>query len=207
MEIKFWVDPICPWCWMTARWAVDLVKPQRDLNIVWQPISLLLKNKPDPESPWYQRMAHTHGLLRVMESVRATEGNEGVTRFYWAAGTAIHHDKKSSVSAEDVLSMAGLDLSHASAFEDESFDAVIEEAMERAFALVGEDVGTPIIEFPTKSGETRGIFGPVISELPSKEDALVLWDAMETLATMDGFWELKRSRTVNPTFPDRPNLD
>ncbi len=206
MEIKFWVDPICPWCWMTARWVVDLVQPERDLTVVWQPISLLFKNKPEPGSEWHEPTTRTHGLLRVMESVRAAEGNEGVTKFYWAAGTLIHHDSETTLSAQDVLSAAGLDLSHASAFDDETFDATIEESMERAFALVGTDVGTPIIEFPTKSGGTAGIFGPVISKLPPKEDALALWDAMETLATMDDFWELKRSRSVRPTLPERPDL-
>ena len=206
MEIIFWIDPICPWCWMTARWAVDLVQPQRDLSITWQPISLLLKNTPDEDSPWYAKMAHTHGLLRVMESVRAAEGNDAVFKFYWAAGAAIHHDETTDVSAVEVLKSAGLDVSHADAFDDVAFDPTIEASMERAFELVGTDVGTPIIEFPTKAGDAKGIFGPVISELPSQEDALVMWDAMATLASMDGFWELKRSRSVRPTFPDRPAI-
>ena len=55
--------------------------------------------------------------------------------------------------------------------------------------------------FDTPKGR-KGVFGPVISRIP--EEPLALWDAMATMATMDGFWELKRTRTENPQFPDRP---
>ena len=36
-------------------------------------------------------------------------------------------------------------------------------------------------------------FGPVISRIPADEDALVLWDAVTTLAAFPGFAEMKRS--------------
>ena len=52
MNISFWVDPACPWCWMTARWTVDVVAPQRDLEISWEPMSLLWKNQPAADDPF-----------------------------------------------------------------------------------------------------------------------------------------------------------
>ncbi len=58
-EVEFWVDPACPWCWVTARWIVDEVAPQRDLAITWQPISLLFKNDPAADSPYYGKVAGT----------------------------------------------------------------------------------------------------------------------------------------------------
>ncbi len=195
---------------MTARWVVDEVQPQRDLNITWQPISLLFKNKPPEDSDYYPPVRFTHKLLRVFESVNASEGNDAAFRLYWQYGAVLHHDSQTgSVDTESVmaggaesfLEAAGLDVSHAAAFEDESWDAVIREKMDAGLELVGNDVGTPIIAFDTPNGR-KGIFGPVISRIPA--EPLVLWDAMTTMATMDGFWELKRTRTEGPQFPERP---
>ena len=74
--------------------------------------------------------------------------------------------------------------------------------MEAGLALVGADVGTPIIAFTSSEGREVATFGPVITKVPAKADALRLWDAFVTLTTMDEFWELKRTRTTGPEFID-----
>jgi len=193
---------------VTARWVVDVVQPERDLNITWQPISLLFKNEPPEDSDYFPPSEHTHKLLRVFESVKAADGMDAAFQFYWECGRNIHHDgiqdiTDPAVSAEQLLANVGLDAAHAAAFDDESWDAVIREKMDEGLALVGEDVGTPIIAFPSDSGKI-GIFGPVISRAPQGEEGLELWDAMVTMATMDDFWELKRTRTKGPDFGERP---
>ena len=193
---------------MTARWVVDVVQPERDLNITWQPISLLFKNDPPEDSEYFEPVNHTHKLLRVFESVKAANGMDAAFQFYWEAGRNIHHDgirdvDDPAISAETLLKNAGLDVAHAAAFDDESFDAIIREKMDEGLALVGQDVGTPIISFPSDNGKI-GIFGPVISRAPQGEEGLALWDAMVTMSTMDGFWELKRTRTESPDFGERP---
>ena len=73
--VEFWVDPACPWCWVTAKWIVTEVAPRRDLSLSWQPISLLFKNNPDPESQYYENTLATHRMLRVMEAERAARGD------------------------------------------------------------------------------------------------------------------------------------
>ena len=69
--VRFWVDPICPWCWTTSQW-IRRIADEKDLEITWEPISLLIKNEVQSDSSSYERVAWTHGLLRVMESVRQT---------------------------------------------------------------------------------------------------------------------------------------
>ena len=192
---------------MTARWVVDVVKPERDLNVTWQPISLLFKNEPPEDSEYYGPVMYTHKLLRVFEAINAKDGNEAAGNFYWTAGTMIHHDEKLYAPVEEILEAAGMDASFASAFEDESWDSVIREKMDVGLGLVGQDVGTPIIAFEKDDGEQVGIFGPVISRAPTGDEGLALWDAMVTMSTMDGFWELKRTRTEGPNFGDRPTID
>jgi len=204
MNIDFWIDPACPFCWATARWAVDEVQPHRDLDITWQPISLLFKNELDPESSYYEQAWFTHRLLRVMESVRVAEGNQAVFELYWELGARIHHDENLDFTAEDALTAVGLDASHAAAFDDESWDAVIRTKMDVGLELAGNDVGTPIIAFENSDGVRAGYFGPVISRIPSTEKSIAMWDALVAMMDIDSFFELKRTRTEGPQPGDRP---
>jgi len=185
---------------MTARWLTTVVQPERELNIEWQPISLFLKNQPSPELDYYDTVVHTHKLLRVFESVNAAEGNAAAFSFYWEAGSRIHHDGNRTVDAVTLLDAAGLDVVHAEAYDDESWDAVIRKKMDEGLELVGSDVGTPIIGITDTNGDEVGVFGPVISRPIAGDEGLDVWDAVVTLATTPGFWELKRTRTVEPDF-------
>jgi hypothetical protein len=45
------------------------------------------------------------------------------------------------------------------------------------------------------------IFGPVISELPTDEDAVELWRHVAWLARYENFSELKRDRTIPNSLP------
>ncbi|MGY9074120.1 MAG: mycothiol-dependent nitroreductase Rv2466c family protein [Acidimicrobiales bacterium] len=189
---------------MTARWVVDEVAEARDLEIVWQPISLLFKNEPALDSPYYDAVAKTHNMLRVMESVRASEGDAPIFKLYWEFGTRIHHDGDRDFDMSEALTAVGLDTAHAAAFEDAQWDGEIRTRMDAGLALVGTDVGTPIIAWDRSDGQNVGIFGPVITRAPKGEDALKLWDGMMMMGDIDGFWELKKSRTNPPEFGDRP---
>ena len=201
--VRFWVDPLCPFCWTTALWIRD-IRDERDLEISWQPISLLVKNGLAEGSPWYGVAKWSFGLLRVLESVRAGEGEAAVEALYVEYGRRIHHDGESEWPVAEALAAVGLPEAHAAAFDDESFDEELLRRHHEALALVGNDVGTPIIAIPGRDGQDVGIFGPVIDARPSHDDALALWDATVTLATMPEFFELKRSRSGGPNPGERP---
>ncbi len=204
MKIEFWVDPACPFCWATARWVVDEVVPNRDLDVEWRPISLLFKNEPEEGSPYYEGAYFTHRMLRVMESVRTTDGNEGVFKLYWELGSRIHHDGTRDFTAEDALSAVGLDTAHAAAFEDDSWDEVIRAGMEEGLALTGTDVGTPIIAMENSDGNRVGYFGPVITKVPDTKKSLAMWDALVEMMDIESFFELKKTRTELPDPGERP---
>ena len=204
MNIEIWVDPACPFCWTTAKWVVEDVEPHRDLDITWRPISLFFKNSPEPESPYYEPSVFTDGLLRIMESVRITDGDQGVFKLYWEAGARIHHDKTEVFDPLEALEVAGLDASHGDAFDDKSWDALIRTSMDEALALAGDEVGTPIIATTNSDGIKNGYFGPVISHAPRLERGLAMWDALITMMDVDSFFELKRTRTDAPDPGERP---
>ena len=189
---------------MTARWVVDEVQPARDLNITWQPISLLFKNDPDPDSDYYCNSNFTRKLMRVMESVRAAEGDEALGALYWEYGRRLHHDKDWDFTAADALAAVGYDTSHAAAFDDESWDREIRKRMDEGLALCGDNVGTPMIALKDRNGVKQGYFGPVITRVPPREDSPAMWDALVVMMNVAGFWELKRTRTERPEFGARP---
>ena len=188
---------------MTARWVVN-ISEERDLNVTWKPISLLVKNQPEPGSDYFVPVEKTHNMLRVMESVRAAEGDGPIQALYFELGSRIHHDKELDFDIADALETVGLDRSHAEALDDESFDAAIQASMDDGLGLTGTDVGTPIIAKDNSSGKRVAYFGPVITRSPEGDDALKLWDGLNALMDVEGFWELKRTRTEGPEFGERP---
>ncbi len=189
---------------MTARWVVEEVAPARDLTVHWRPISLLFKNNPDPQSPYYDRVVGTHKMLRVMEAVRAGEGEGPIQALYWQMATRVHHDKIVEFPMAEALQAIGLDPAYGAAFDDESWDEVVRVGHDDGLSLVGNDVGTPIIALPDGNGGRIGIFGPVITRVPTGDLALQLWDGMVACMTVPGFWELKRTRTEAPELGSHP---
>lgn len=199
MQLEFWLDPACPWCWLTSRW-VNEVALERDVDVVWRSISLKVKNDVQPGASFHDTVVYTQGLLRVLEAVRASEGNGPLGGLYTVYGEHIHHQQDCTVTASDLLAEAGIDTTYAAAFDDASWDAAIRSSMDDGLALTGNDVGTPILAFADDTGKRVGFFGPVISRRLPKDQALKLWDSLLLAATVDGFWEMKRTRTESPDF-------
>jgi hypothetical protein len=64
---------------------------------------------------------------------------------------------------------------------------------------VGYEVGTPVIQI-----EGTAFFGPVISRVPTGEEAGRVFDGARMLAGFPYFYELKRTRTEGPQFETVP---
>jgi 2-hydroxychromene-2-carboxylate isomerase len=201
--VDFYFDPACPWTWITAEWVRE-VAPQRDLDVTWKTFSLLVKNGSGLPDQYRIPLEAQWGGLRVIEKARLDYGNGAVSALYRSFGTAIHHDDDNLLAnlAKHVAA-AGVDPSVLSAVEDTSLDEGIHDSTAAGVELVGADVGIPII---TVENLPMAYFGPVMSPAPTGDDALRLWDAYVTLASIDGVYELKRTRTVGPTFGPRPEL-
>ncbi len=210
-DINFYFDPVCPFAWMTSKW-VRRVQAQRDYAVDWRFISLRLINSAidyDAHFPAGYEAGHTAGLrlLRVAARARAEHGRAAIGPLYEALGQRIFDtaaDPEGSDGGyrgtrqflEPALVAAGLPLELAQALDDESYDAELRRETDEALALTGKDVGTPIIQFRPPDGVA--FFGPVISRLPSPEQAVQLWDHVIGLASFPGFAELKRSLRERP---------
>ncbi len=197
-EVEFWFDPACPWTWITSRWITEVAE-NRHLNVNWRTFSLLHHNR-DRDFPDQYRLpleAQWRGL-RVIEAARAGYGNDAVGALYTAFGTAIHlNGDRLLESLETAAEAAGVDASVLSHAEDDSWDHGIRDSTEAASALVGTEVGLPIMRV---EGARSVFFGPVMSPAPTGDEAIKLWDAYRSITELDGVYEIKRTRTVGPQF-------
>ncbi|PPF46190.1 disulfide bond formation protein DsbA [Pseudoclavibacter sp. AY1F1] len=197
IKVDFWFDPICPFAWMTSRW-IDEVASQRDLDVTWHIMSLeLLNEEKDIPQSYRDMLQGTSRLGRVVAGVEQDLGNDKVKALYDALGTRIHPGgrKDRDVVLQEAIAELEIPQSiveRADAGEfDERYRASHLSGMER----VGDEVGTPIIAI-----DGVAFFGPVISPAPKGEEALRLFDGVVMAASVDGFFELKRSRTRGPVF-------
>ena len=207
VDVEFFLDPVCPWCWITSRWVTH-VQAETEYTVAWRTISLYVLNE-DKEPSEEMRQAHLGGLraLRVLDQVRTDHGNDAVAAVYTELGTRIHVDQRRGELVADPVSFiaealeaAGLDPGLAAHALDESHDAALRDEVETALSRTGPNVGTPILTFAPGQGEREGsFFGPVISKAPRGAEAVKLWEAVETLAT-SGVAELKRSLRAKPDF-------
>jgi 2-hydroxychromene-2-carboxylate isomerase len=209
-DLHFYFDPVCPFAWITSKW-VRMVAAQRDYQVDWRFISLRILNAHIDYAthfPSYYEDGHTAGLklLRVAAKVRADHGRDAVGPLYAAIGTRMFDTKRDQAlqaaeqAARDLVEAALVDANLpgdlVAALDDASLDDEIRGETEEALALTGRDVGTPILHFRPPDG--TAFFGPVISRLPSPDDAVELWDHVIALAEFGGFAEIKRSLRERP---------
>ena len=94
VDVEFFLDPVCPWCWITSRWVTH-VQAEESYSVGWRFISLFVLNEGKERSE-EMRAVHEGGLraLRVADQVRIDHGNEAVAAYYTALGTQIHVDRR-----------------------------------------------------------------------------------------------------------------
>src|SRR5690242_2080793 len=96
MEATFFLDPLCPFTWRTARWLVA-VAPERDITIRWRSFSLPLLNAETIPAEFsevaeqYRAPAEASTrAMRLIESLGAAGDDAAIGRFYTELGTRTH---------------------------------------------------------------------------------------------------------------------
>jgi DSBA-like thioredoxin domain len=196
-DVDFWFDPICPWAWITSRWMLE-VEQVRPVRARWHLMSLAVLHEGDELPAQYaQVMREAMALGRVLIAAEQQHGPDVVLPLYTALGTRIHQEKaaRDRDTVEAALTDASLPIELADAMASSSYDEAVRSSHREGMDQVGEGVGTPVI-----SVDGHAIFGPVVSPIPRGEAAGQLWDGVLLCLGVDGFFELKRSRTRDPVF-------
>ncbi len=202
VDVDMWFDPICPWAWITSRWLLE-VERVREVDIRFHVMSLSVLNEGRELSEQYQQLMRTGwGPVRVCVAVQQRYGSDAVRALYTALGTRIHlgKEQRGPELFAAALTDAGLDPALAAAAEDPGLDAALRESHEAGMRPVGYEVGTPVIHAPGPDGRQVAFFGPVVTPAPKGEAAGRLWDGVMLVAGTPGFFELKRSRDLDPIF-------
>jgi predicted DsbA family dithiol-disulfide isomerase len=196
-QVDLWVDPACPWAWVTSRWLLEAQKV-RDIDVKFHVMSLAVLNdgREMPEM-YVEFMQKAWRPVRVLIAAEQRHGNEVVEKLYSAMGSQFHikGEKDVDVIISESLKEAGLDADLADAQHTTEFDEALKKSHHQGMDPVGMDVGTPVIHF----GDVA-IFGPVVTPAPKGEAAGKLFDGVSLVAGTPGFYELKRTRTVGPSF-------
>jgi len=197
VPVEMWFDPICPWAWLTSRWLTE-VEEVRDVEVTWSVMSLAVLNEDRELPPEYRSMMdRSWGPVRVIIAAARDHGPTVIKPLFDAMGTRIHlgGEKEYLKVIAPSLNEVGLPADLLRFADSDEVDDDLRASHERAIALVGHEVGTPVIRMAGVA-----FFGPVVTPAPKGEAAGRLWDGWVLIAGTPGFFELKRTRTQSPAF-------
>jgi hypothetical protein len=183
------------------------VRKSKPVAVTWHVMSLAVLNEERLEQLTPQNrelMGQAWAPVRVLMAAQEAFGSAVLEPLYTALGTQyfLLDQPKTLTTIRAALRDAGLPQHLANAGDTIAYDEVLRRSHREGIDLVGQEVGSPIIAMPDPCTTARKIamFGPVVNPTPTGDLAARLWDSLLAIVAIPGFYEIKRTRTVDPIF-------
>lgn len=190
--VDFHFDLMCPYAYQTSLWIRE-VRDRVDLEVGWRFFSLEEINRAEGKKhPWEREWSYGWSMMRIGALLRR-QGMDQLDAWYATAGRALHvHGRKPHRPevAREILVEMGHDpgLVDAAMNDPTTGDEVMAEH-ERVVAAGG--FGVPTLFFP----DGQCVFGPVLIDPPTGEDAERLWDLVVTWTAFPHLYEIQRPKS------------
>lgn len=188
-SIDLYIDPVCPFSWVTSRWLLDAAGTT-GRGVALRQMSLAVLNDDRDTAPGQRaKLDWSRRVGRVFAAATA-EGEPGVFGDLYESLGAVVHNGAGDVadsSVKEALAATSCSPTLVDALDDPAWDGAVTAAHNRAQDALGGRGGSPIIAVGG-----RGFFGPVLMDLPSRDAGIALLDAVLTVASTPGFAVLQR---------------
>ena len=175
--VQFHFDPRCPWCFQASRWIRRLTE-LGEIRPTWSLYCLELANLKEGQDPVEMgTTARSATALRTAAAIQlATGSSDGVGAFYEALGDRVWLTSEPAADRDQAVRESAVE----AGFDAELLDKAMadprtwEEVMRQHYWLADTRHGIGVPSVVLDGGSGPEIFGPVLSHLPTDEDALAI---------------------------------
>ncbi len=200
-DIDLYVDPVCPFAWVTSRWLLDAATTtQTPVRLRQMSLAMLNEGK-DLDAKHQDMMDRSRRLGRLVAAVTAAHGPDAFAPLYHSIGVRLHvrKDEIDADAIRDTLAENGFEGSLAESVDQSTFDDAVRQAHHISQKTLGGPGGSPIIAI-----DGQAFHGPVMTRIPRKEDGGRLLAAIVAAAGVPEFAVLQRPYQGPPILEEDP---
>jgi 2-hydroxychromene-2-carboxylate isomerase len=191
--VDFHFDIMCPYAYQTSLWIRE-VRDRAGIDVRWRFFSLEEINRAEGKKhPWEREWTYGWSMMRIGAYLRRQDPSL-LDHWYRTAGRALHEEGRKPHRpevAETLVGEMGLDPALVrAAIEDPTTGDEVRREHDAVVAKGGFGVPTLIFD------DGQALFGPVLVDPPSGDEALRLWDLVTGWLSFPHLYELQRPKAA-----------
>lgn len=188
-SIELYVDPVCPFAWVTSRWLLDAATSTGRSVIPRQMNLAVLNDGRDVAPAQRAKLEWSRRLGRVFAAATDEGGPDAFGDLYEALGVLVHNGDGDVADGlvKEALAATNCSPGLVDALDDPAWDDNVRAAHQRSQDALGGGGGSPIVVV-----DGTAFFGPVLTGVPARDAGIALLDAVVTAASTPEFAVLQR---------------